>query len=377
MQSYGKDIFLLRSALPDGLTPAAGQAVHFTVVQGDRGLQAANVRPLGARSGGGGSGAPRPSSARHQQRGAAPRPSMAGGCPWGPGPPSQQHMGVVKSFNDAKGWGFVGSDMIQHMYGKDVLIRRANLLDPSFPLHPGQHISFTIAQGEKGPMAEHIAPCMPVPAYPSNVVGGGFPFPPPAFFGGPPPFGGPPMPMPLPGGSKIKEGDRLLGTVKSYNEEKGWGHIDCPPAKDAFGKDIFLMRSAVGEEGVQAGASVSFKLVLGQKGPQAAELIVLPPGALEATFVGEVKSFKEEKGWGFVTSERVRQTFGKDIFLHKRELGGEAPAVGDPISFTVEMKPNGQLEAKNVSLAPDAAEEDAAYGAVPPRQAPKKRPGPY
>merc|ERR1712228_541146 len=96
---------------------------------------------------------------------------------------------------------------------------------------------------------------------------------------------------------------------------------------------------------------------MGQQGPQAAEACILPPGTFTITgvegqdakpFSGNVKSFNAEKGWGFIQGEEIQATFGKDIFLHKRELGDQAPNVGDELHFTIEVGIDGQLTAKNV-----------------------------
>merc|ERR1719428_1474981 len=32
------------------------------------------------------------------------------------------------------------------------------------------------------------------------------------------------------------------GIIKNYDEEKGWGHIQCEVTRGMFGKDIFMMR---------------------------------------------------------------------------------------------------------------------------------------
>merc|ERR1712127_827758 len=124
-----------------------------------------------------------------------------------------------------------------------------------------------------------------------------------------------------------------------------------------FGKDVFLRRSELDTTNMDSGMLVSFRIMQGSKGPQATDVKVLPDGCFGAegqqgtVFQGKVKSFNEAKGWGFVTSTEVQQMFGKDIFVHRREVGETIPAAGDPINFTVEQGPSGQLEAKNVTSA--------------------------
>src|SRR5437879_6311919 len=64
--------------------------------------------------------------------------------------------------------------------------------------------------------------------------------------------------------------DRLKGTVKWFNNAKGYGFI----GRDD-GPDVFVHYSAISSEGyksLQEGDPVEFEIVQGQKGPQAANV---------------------------------------------------------------------------------------------------------
>jgi cold shock protein len=64
--------------------------------------------------------------------------------------------------------------------------------------------------------------------------------------------------------------DRLKGTVKWFNNAKGYGFI----GRDD-GPDVFVHYSAISAEGyksLQEGDAVEFEIVQGQKGPQAANV---------------------------------------------------------------------------------------------------------
>lgn len=70
-----------------------------------------------------------------------------------------------------------------------------------------------------------------------------------------------------------KEGlvERLKGTVKWFNNAKGYGFIGR-----ADGPDVFVHYSAITSEGyksLQEGDQVEFEITEGQKGPQAANVI--------------------------------------------------------------------------------------------------------
>ena len=66
---------------------------------------------------------------------------------------------------------------------------------------------------------------------------------------------------------------KLTGTVKWFNDEKGFGFIS-----GVDGKDVFVHYSAIQSQGrrtLHEGQSVEFIVTDGQKGPQASEVVVL------------------------------------------------------------------------------------------------------
>ena len=66
----------------------------------------------------------------------------------------------------------------------------------------------------------------------------------------------------------------MQGKVKWFNQEKGFGFI----TNDEDGKDIFVHFSAINAEGfktLEEGQKVSFDIVEGARGPQAANITIL------------------------------------------------------------------------------------------------------
>ncbi|HOB11140.1 MAG: cold-shock protein [Acetomicrobium sp.] len=66
---------------------------------------------------------------------------------------------------------------------------------------------------------------------------------------------------------------RTEGTVKWFNESKGYGFITADS-----GNDVFVHYSAIQQDGFKTlaeGQRVSFEIVQGNKGPQASEVTAL------------------------------------------------------------------------------------------------------
>jgi CspA family cold shock protein len=102
---------------------SAGQRVAFLVVEGERGLQAEHVLPLGAGAG---------------------QPAAADGAD-----------GTVSWFDEGKGFGFITPDS----GGDDVFVHVRALAEGLTWLTEGDRVTYEVVQGDKGPQAGTCTSC--------------------------------------------------------------------------------------------------------------------------------------------------------------------------------------------------------------------------
>src|SRR3954469_1615741 len=204
--------------------------------------------------------------------------------------------GIVRWFDAERGFGFLAPDD----GSPDVFVHASEIVGDggSKVLREGQAVEFEAGKNDHGPQALRVRVSAEQAA--GGAVG-------------------------------------LLGTVNWYEPTKGYGFA----SPDGGGPDIFVHSSAIVTGGVVSdGQRVAFVVVEGERGPQAAHVIPLGPGAgLSATAGGAdgadgtVSWYDEDKGFGFIAPD----SGAGDVFVHARSLaeGLTWLTEGDRVAYEV------------------------------------------
>lgn len=259
---------------------------------------------------------------------------------------SQTFIGSVKSYNPAKGWGFVESPESTQMFGADVFLLKSSL--GAQWVNKGDQVSFKVQEGPRGVQATDV-----------EVL----------FSSGPPAGGG--------GCSPAQGGQVLWGMIQSFAEAKGYGFIACDDTHNKFGKDVFFLKSVVHGGMAMTGAQVQFSVSVGERGPVASHVQIMGNqwanpwgggapqgwnaggmGMDSQSSIGTVKSYNPEKGFGFIASDMTQKQFGKDVFFLKSVVSGGMAMSGSQVQFSVSVGERGPV-ALHVQLM------DSQWGAGP------------
>jgi len=180
-------------------------------------------------------------------------------------------------------------------------------------------------------------------------------------YGGPPPpgYGGPPPPM-MGGGGGPPDGATVFGTIKSADTNKGFGFINVA----GINTDVYFK---LDNQGLEAGQKVTFVIKWMKDGkPQGRDLTLALNGG--EALIGTIKTYSEKNTYGFLTTECTPQ----DIYFQKRSLpmelqnGTSAELQGLSVQFTVELKPDGKPQALEIVQADGSAPAAPSRGAKRP-----------
>jgi len=145
------------------------------------------------------------------------------------------------------------------------------------------------------------------------------------------------------------------GTITSYGMKKGYGFI----ASEQIQGDVFFLRRSLPIEFADGfypeldfqlkGNRVSFTVQRSKTGKSEAINVKFVP-APGKPVVGEVKTYNQTKGYGFLTSSSVP---GQDLIFARRDVPQMLQGVdlkGHKCAFVVNQKPDGKLQANDLKF---------------------------
>ncbi|CAL1156304.1 unnamed protein product [Cladocopium goreaui] len=145
------------------------------------------------------------------------------------------------------------------------------------------------------------------------------------------------------------------GSIKSYSTQDGFGFIHCDELFNKHQADVFLHKRQVDTHlGSRAtrGDQVRFLLGVNQAGKPQARNVERRVGShwvdFSKVYVGSVKDYREEKGFGFIVCPETHYIFQSDIFLHKNEVEKNNLSKGSRVTFSIQVNKNNRPQARSV-----------------------------
>jgi len=254
-------------------------------------------------------------------------------------------------------YAFISCDVIYRHFNKDVFVF-LNLMAQGCQV--GSRVSFILTVSDKGePQGDNIE-LLPPPGACANPQQQMMPQPmmqnvpqipnmQPQMRGGMPQQGGP-RPSPMMGQNMNQQqpmGQRKMaermtiykGRVKVVHE-KGHAFVECHAVSKKYDRDVYFDAEELEFGQLCVGKEVYFVLRHNQKNQPVGQ-IVPPHGA----FVGTLKEYNVDKGFGFVECSDSHRLFDTDVFIHKNEVDLMNAAIGDEVTFAVQLNAKGQPQA--------------------------------
>mmetsp|Transcript_111538 Transcript_111538/g.314950 ORF Transcript_111538/g.314950 Transcript_111538/m.314950 type:complete len:300 (-) Transcript_111538:122-1021(-) len=232
--------------------------------------------------------------------------------------------GVVKSFNEEKGFGFIDCYELKEIFGNDVFVHGKQMKG----IAVGSEVSFAVALNKDNkPQGYDIVDAVAKAkcggkGFEKGCKGMGF-----GEWGK--------------GLDWFKGGDDWWGKGCAWGKGEDWSksgkdwHMGAPWGKD--GKDG---KDGKNGGGLKGGKKRPYSMGPGEaRGPDVAEEL--------GQFVGHIKSFSEKSGYGFIDCQDLKQQgYTGDVFLHHVQATGHK--VGAQVMFVAFKNGKDNLQAKDL-----------------------------
>lgn len=250
----------------------------------------------------------------------------------------RRYRGFIKVFNAAKGYGFIRSQEVFEKFKSDTFLHKSQMGE----FNPGDKVTFTMrANKQEKPQATDLKPWTEADkaedAAETAEKRKGREVVRPSFEG------------------YVK---RVETSVVDGKTAAKFAFIHSPEVFDLYGADVFVPGTCIASKHPELGVGdrVTFTFQESNRGtPQVIALTVLPQDDDEEDqtmqlMSGTIKSFDADKGYGFIACPEAQKAFGRDVFLHRRQVKNFK--TGDNVIFRVKMNSSGNPQAYVLKTAP-------------------------
>lgn len=131
--------------------------------------------------------------------------------------------------------------------------------------------------------------------------------------------------------------------------------------------------SAARVEALQQAALNAANMGVAQEGNLFGSPEAMPHGAYwNRQYVGKIRSFNQQKGFGFIDCQDTLRMFGRDVFVHRNQIAESGLHIGQDVLFEVELNESGQPQARRLQLFTAPGSESAIWASYAEGQRPPK-----
>eukprot|EP00441_Pelagodinium_beii_P040982 CAMPEP_0197630306 /NCGR_PEP_ID=MMETSP1338-20131121/7836_1 /TAXON_ID=43686 ORGANISM="Pelagodinium beii, Strain RCC1491" /NCGR_SAMPLE_ID=MMETSP1338 /ASSEMBLY_ACC=CAM_ASM_000754 /LENGTH=917 /DNA_ID=CAMNT_0043201497 /DNA_START=55 /DNA_END=2808 /DNA_ORIENTATION=+ len=246
-------------------------------------------------------------------------------------------VGEIKSFEVMKGYGFIKCEKMKEIYGGDVFLHQNEV----GKFKAGDSVRFVVKVNKKGqPQAYELEPWQSAAAQDAADESPKF----------------------------STEMKTYEGVLKKVDKVKGFGFIFCEELQELHDCDVYVSTGALEGIEVLLGDRVRFTAKVNKKGkPEALDVqpIGLEEDEDDECLSGAIKSFDDAQGYGFIASMLATAKWGRDVFLHRKQLGDFK--VGQVVEFIVKINGKGHPQAYKVR-----APSNCVLAPRPPAEVPEE-----
>jgi len=143
--------------------------------------------------------------------------------------------------------------------------------------------------------------------------------------------------MNQPRGQIVPAHGAFEGVLTEFNQEKGYGFVECRESHRLFGVNVFIHKKEIEHMGTKIGDTLTFAIQLNAKGQP------------QAVGFREYSGLVKKKGqFTFIEHAELKKEYGKDVFVPPEE--GKLLEDGNGVDFYVTLNEDGKPQAVGLRI---------------------------